>query len=114
MLGMPPMNQMDASATPMSDCFNSTANYAHFTSMPNNILLDQLNPQPSAIADPLLRENALASARLPLEKIDQCSEDQLNRILWHAMKGSSAVYPLWAISDVDDEEDDAVSDSEND
>jgi len=30
------------------------------------------------------------------------------------MKGSSAVYPLWAISDVDDEEDDAVSDSEND
>ena len=88
--------------------------------MPSNILLDELNPQPSAIADPLLRANALASARLPLEKIDQCSEDQLNRILWHEMKGSSAVYPLWAISDVDDdadddaEDDDDVSDNEND
>ena len=114
MLGMPPMNQMDASATPMSDCFNSTANYAYFASVPSNILLDQLNPQPSAIADPLLRENALASARLPLEKIDQCSEDQLNRILWHAMKGSSAVYPLWAISDVDDDDDDDEDVNKND
>ena len=113
MLGMPPMNQMDASATPMSDCFNSTANYAHFTSMPSNILLDELNPQPSAIADPLLRENALASARLPLEKIDQCSEDQLNRILWHAMKGSSAVYPHWAISEVDDDAEDDDDDDVN-
>ena len=66
------------------------------------------------IADPLLRENALASARLPLEKIDQCSEDQLNRILWHAMKGSSAVYPLWAISDVDDDDDDDEDVNKND
>ena len=108
MLGMPPMNQMDATATPMSDCFNSTANYAHFTSVPSNVPLDQLNPQASAIADPLLRENALASARLPLANADQCSEDELNRILWHAMKGSAAVYPYWAViaDDGDDDSDD--------
>ena len=104
MLGMTPMNQMDASATPMSDCFNSASNFAAFDSLPNGVPLDQMNPQPSAIADPLLRENALASARLPLENADQCSEDQLNRILWHAMKGSAAVYPHWAVTEEGDDD----------
>ena len=67
--------------------------------------LDELNPDPKQIADPLLRRNAQASARLPLEKIDQCPEDLMNRILWHAMKGSAAPYPEWAITAVEDEDD---------
>ena len=28
----------------------------------------------------------------------QMPEDLLNRILWHAMKGSAAPYPAWAIT----------------
>jgi hypothetical protein len=47
-----------------------------------------MNPAPKKIADPLLRQHAYASARLPLEEADKCSEDTLNRILWHALKGS--------------------------
>jgi len=27
---------------------------------------------------------------------DQCPADELNRILWHAMKGSKEPYPAWA------------------
>lgn len=106
-LGLPPMNQLDATATPMFDCFTEQANFAPFKSVTNNIPLDQMNPEPKKISDALLRKHAYASAKLPLEKPDQCSEDLLNRILWHAMKGADSPYPLWAIhqglKDDDDE-----------
>ncbi|MFO1477768.1 MAG: bifunctional YncE family protein/alkaline phosphatase family protein [Verrucomicrobiota bacterium] len=102
-LGLPPMNQMDATATPMSDCFTETPDWTPFVALTNNIPLDQMNPEPKKISDPLLRRQALASAKLPLEKPDQCSEDLLNRILWHAMKGSGAPYPEWAVRAVDDD-----------
>jgi hypothetical protein len=56
-----------------------------------------MNPEPKKVSDPLLRKDAYASARLPLDQPDRCPEDQLNRILWHAMKGSQAPYPEWAV-----------------
>jgi DNA-binding beta-propeller fold protein YncE len=105
-LGLPPMNQMDATATPMFDCFQETPDFAPFVSVKNNVPLDQMNPDPKAILDPVLRKNAYASARLPLGKPDQCPEQLLNRIIWQAMKGSQAPYPVWAIhtSLVEDED----------
>jgi YVTN family beta-propeller protein len=102
MLGLPPMNQLDATATPMSDCFTNTPDFAPFQSVANNIPLDQMNPKPKKISDPLLRKDAYASARLPLGEPDQCPEDLLNHILWRAMKGSQAPYPAWAVSQVGD------------
>ena len=104
MLGLPPMNQLDATATPMSDCFTDTPDLTPFTAVPNNIPLDQMNPEPKKVSDPLLRKNAYASARLPLDQPDQCPEDLLNRILWHAMKGSQAPYPEWAVRTQKDED----------
>jgi YVTN family beta-propeller protein len=103
MLGLPPMNQLDASATPMTDCFNATPDFTPYTALTNNVPLDQMNPDPKKIADPLLRRHAYASARLPLAQPDQCPEDLLNRILWHAMKGSQVPYPAWAITVRDDD-----------
>jgi YVTN family beta-propeller protein len=97
MLGLPPMNQMDAAATPMTDCFTDQPNFAPFTALPNNVPLDQMNRQPRAIIDPIQKHYALISARLPLDQVDKCPEDLLNRILWHAQKGGSAPYPTWAI-----------------
>jgi YVTN family beta-propeller protein len=105
MLGLPPMNQLVASATPMSDCFKAEPDFTPFTSVTNNIPLDEMNPEPKKVADPLLRRNAYVSARLPLELPDRCPEDVFNRILWHAMKGSQAPYPEWAITVHEDEED---------
>jgi YVTN family beta-propeller protein len=105
-LGLPPMNQMDATATPMFDCFippGGTPDFTPFATVTNNIPLDQMNPEPKRVSDPLQRKQAYASARLPLEKPDQCSEDQLNRILWHAMKGSQIPYPAWAVRATDDD-----------
>ena len=104
MLGLPPMNQFDATATPMSDCFTNTPDFTPFVSVPNNVPLDQMNPDAKKISDPLLRKNAYASARLPLALADQCPEDTLNRILWAAMKGPDAPYPVWAVKLVADED----------
>ena len=105
MLGLPPMNQMDATATPMANCFTPTPDFTPFSTVTNNLPLDQMNPEPKEISDALLRQHATASARLPLEKIDACPEDVLNRILWHAMKGSQAAYPAWAVKRVADNDD---------
>jgi DNA-binding beta-propeller fold protein YncE len=97
-LGLPPMNQFDATATPMFDCFIDAPDFTPFTAVPGNIALDEMNPEPKKVADPLLRRHALQSARLNFRKIDACPEDVLNRILWHAAKGSKAPYPEWAIT----------------
>jgi hypothetical protein len=59
--------------------------------------LDALNPPPAAINDPLLRKQARLSATLNFARVDACPEDVLNRILWHAVKGSAAPYPAWAV-----------------
>ena len=104
MLGLPPMNLMDATASPMFDCFTDKPDFTPFTALTNNVPLDALNPAPKKVADALLRKHAYASARLPLARPDQCPEDLLNRILWHAMKGSRAPYPEWAVSLVKDDD----------
>ena len=92
-LGLPPMNQFDAAAEPMFDCFTETLDPAPFEAVANRVRLDEMNPPAAAIADPLLRAQARLSARLDLTRVDACPEDVLNRILWHAMKGSSAPFP---------------------
>ncbi|MDB6108443.1 MAG: Phosphoesterase family protein [Pedosphaera sp.] len=102
-LGLPPMNQMDATATPMFDCFTDEPDFTAFTCVPNNVPLDQMNPEPQAIKNSLQRKDALASARLPLDKPDQCPEDALNRILWRAQKGLNVPYPAWAVTVTDDD-----------
>ena len=50
-LGLPPMNQMDATATPMFDCFTNLPDFAAFTAVTNNVPLDQMNPKPKRVAD---------------------------------------------------------------
>jgi len=104
-LGMPPMNQFDASATPMFDCFTDTPDVQPFDALPNKVPLDQMNPAPQALNDPLLRRHAEISDNLNFAQVDACPEDTLNRILWHAMKGSQAPYPEWAVTLVEDDDD---------
>jgi hypothetical protein len=102
MLGLPPMNQFDATATPMFDCFTSAPDFTAFTALTNNVALDEMNPPPKKIKDAQLRKDALASARLPLDKPDQCNEDVLNRILWRTAMGGKP-YPEWAVRAGEDE-----------
>lgn len=105
-LGLPPMNQFDASATPMFDCFADVPDLTPFDAVPAKIPLDQLNPSPTSIEDPALRADAEVSATLNFRQIDAAPEDTLNRILWRARRGSSAPYPAWAVTLVEDDDDD--------
>jgi YVTN family beta-propeller protein len=103
-LGIPPMNQFDAAAVPMADCFTDTPDLTPYAALPVDVALDQMNPDPKAIDDPLLKAGALASAAMNFTEIDKAPEDALNRILWHAMKGPTAAYPEWAVRQEQEEE----------
>jgi YVTN family beta-propeller protein len=102
-LGLPPMTQLDATATPMFDCFMDTPDFTPYNAVPNNIPLDEMNPKPKKIRDETLRNDAMVSAKLPLDKEDQCPEDLFNRILWRAAKGPQTPYPVQYVKRVDDD-----------
>lgn len=105
-LGLPPMNQFDASATPMADCFTDTPDFTPFTAVANSVALDQLNPSPRTVSHPVLRQDAERSETLNFRQIDKAPEDVLNRILWNAMRGGDEPYPEWAVMKYADDDDD--------
>ena len=92
MLGLPPMNQMDALAPLMTQCFTSKPDFRSYTCLPNRIPLDEMNKQTSQ-----LRGEELYWAQKSLEQSfdepDQADEDTLNRIIWHSVKGVDEPYP---------------------
>ena len=104
-LGLPPMNAFDASATPMFDCFTDTPDLTPFAALPSNVALDEMNPGSTVLADPVLREDAEVSAAIDFTKVDRAPEDVLNRILWRAMKGTAEPYPVWAVTAGADDDD---------
>jgi YVTN family beta-propeller protein len=90
-LGLPPMNQMDAMAPVMRECFTDKADLKPYTALANKVPLDQLNkkaPEKTAAAT----FEALSEAQrwdIP----DAANEDALNRIIWFAQKGETEAYP---------------------
>ena len=103
-LGLPTMNQMTAAATPMSDVFADKPDLTPFKSVPNQVPLDDKNPDPKKIANALMRKLARESEKLVLDRPDAIDEAVFNRILWHAMKGPRAPFPHWAVSGVPDDD----------
>ncbi|HTE19257.1 MAG TPA: alkaline phosphatase family protein [Armatimonadota bacterium] len=91
-LGIPPMNQMDAMAPLMSDCFTPKADLRPYTCLPNRVPLDELNPPMSSLRG-FERQWAKASLGQRFDLFDQADEDTLNRILWHSARGGKAPYP---------------------
>jgi hypothetical protein len=104
-LGLPPMNQLDASATSMTNAFAEEPDLTPYEAVSNNIPLDQLNPDMPAIRDARQLHWAKVSMELPLDDVDEADEDTLNRILWHSVRGRDDTYPAWAVL-ADAEEDD--------
>ncbi len=104
-LGLPPMNLLDATATPMSDVFTDKPDFTPFVAVPNIIPLDNTNPDPKQIKDPVLKSDEEKSVTINFDEPDRAPEDMLNRILWHAQKGTSAPYPDWAVHLAEDDDD---------
>jgi hypothetical protein len=92
-LGLPPMNQLDLSAEPMSDCFTDKPDFTPYQAVPNNIPLDQLNPQLLTLSGQA-RYWAEKSMEQDLTEVDRIDEDTFNRVLWHAQKGYDRPYPV--------------------
>jgi YVTN family beta-propeller protein len=103
-LGLPPMNQMDATATPMFDCFTGSPDFTPYDAVTNNVPLDTMNKPPEEISDSQSRADAYTSAKFKLDKEDQCPEDVFNQILWRAAKGSQTPFPAWAVKAGDDDD----------
>jgi len=84
-LGLPPLTQYDAGATPMFKCFGKTAKLAPFST---------LTPKVDVLAKNTAKSpGAKQSARMNFRDYDLAPEDELNRILWAAAKGVDAPYP---------------------
>ncbi len=85
-LGIPPMSQYDAAATPMWRSFSSTADPTVFRSMPANIDLNEKNMA--------WNEMAKKSEGFDFAKEDKVPEDQFNEVLWKGIKGMDAIVPV--------------------
>ncbi len=90
-LGIPPMNVMDATAMPMFDCFSPKADITPYKSLKNEIPLDEMNPDLRNLKGTALHY-AKRSMEPQFDGIDDGDEDLFNRILWFAAKGK-AKYP---------------------
>jgi YVTN family beta-propeller protein len=90
-LGLPPMNIQDAIANPMTDCFGTVADKTPYMPVPNNIPLDEMNPQIISLKG-RARYFAEKSMLPEYDGVDSGDDDLLNRILWYAAKGDTP-YP---------------------
>jgi len=85
-LGMPPMSQYDAAATPMWRCFSSAPDLTSFTSLPANIDFNEKNTA--------WNELAKKSAGFDFTKEDRVPDDLFNEVLWKGIKGMGATVPV--------------------
>jgi DNA-binding beta-propeller fold protein YncE len=91
-LGLPPMNQLDLSATPLRGCFQDKPDLTPYRALASKIALDEMNPPLKKLDGPALRW-AKESIALDLDDADAADEDTLNRILWHSVRGYQTPYP---------------------
>lgn len=84
-LGIPPMSQYDAAATPMWNCFQATPDRTPFASRPSNIDLNETNMA--------INEWQRRSELFDLSKEDAVPDLEFNIVLWHGIKGSHIPFP---------------------
>ena len=90
-LGLPPMNQQDAMAPLMFDCFTNVPNFAPYTALANNVALTE-GVTGSANLSARERYWAKKLQKMDFSKPDRINEDTFNRYIWWTVKGD-APYP---------------------
>ena len=101
-LGLPPMNVIDATALPMFDCFTARPSNYTYVKVNNHIAINHMNPQLSALKGDALHFAKLSS-RPEYDHIDGGNDDVMNRILWFAAKGKKPYPAKLAGKDADDD-----------
>ena len=90
-LGLPPMNIMDATARLMTDCFVTKKNSVSYNSLLNNIPLNEMNKGLLTLRGKA-KKYALQSQNEVFKEVDGGEDNAMNRILWFYAKGN-AKYP---------------------
>jgi YVTN family beta-propeller protein len=85
LLGVPPMSQFDAAATPMTAAFSSTPNLRPFNVLPPQVSLTATNGSTAPMQQ--------TSAKIDFSEPDLIPMGVMNRILWKAARGGDAVMP---------------------
>lgn len=85
-LGLQPMSQYDAAATPMWRSFTSTPNLMPFKARPANVDLDARNPNNRSAL-------ALKSLSFDFSKEDAAPDLEFSEVIWKAVKGEHSVMP---------------------
>jgi YVTN family beta-propeller protein len=91
-MGLPPMNQMDAMGPLMTDCFMTTPDFTPYNFVANNVALNEMNPGTTGALSRKERYWARLSQKMDISKPDQVDDNLFNRIIWHSVKGD-ARYP---------------------
>jgi hypothetical protein len=91
LLGIEPMNQLDATATPIG-IFRNEADLRPYKALLPNVAFDNLVTPPA-------RDAAMAywmrrSAEQDLEHADMADPEILNRIIWFSVKGDIPMPPI--------------------
>ena len=90
-LGLPPMNQFDAKATPMFASFMSKPDLTPYDLVPEEVALDTKNPMNGFLAE--------RSKKLDLSGEDKADPIEFNRILWaYRQPGKPMVAPVRSIA----------------
>ena len=93
--GLPPMNQQDAASSLMTDCFQARPNLTPYKSIAANYPLNEA-PAPKKKQSATEKKWRAILATVPIERTGMKSEkdeDNLNRFVWHDMKGWETPYP---------------------
>jgi hypothetical protein len=90
-LGLPPMNQQDAMAPLMFDCFTNVPDFTPYTALPNNVPLAQGT---TLAGPPTPKQQAWERKirKMDFSKPDRINDDLFNRYVWFRIKGD-ARYP---------------------
>ncbi len=84
-LGMPPMSQYDAAATPMWRCFQSTPGLNGFDAKPLQWDINEKNTAHNAWQK--------KSEAFDFSKEDRIPDDEFSEVIWKAVKGINTVMP---------------------
>ncbi|MCX7603075.1 MAG: hypothetical protein N2036_03280 [Bryobacteraceae bacterium] len=85
-LGLRPMTIHDATARPMWNAFHAKPDPRPYTAEKPRIPLDERNPAASPLA--------ARSAKLDLSEADRIDDDEMNEILWRALRGGDPPPPV--------------------
>jgi YVTN family beta-propeller protein len=89
LLGLRPMTHFDAGARPMTTVFQTQPNPAMYSAEKPRIALDERNPAATA--------EAARAAKLNFEEADENDDDEMNDILWRAIRKDAPPPPMRSI-----------------